>query len=174
MHTHTAGDGEVVAGDVAGGVRGQEGDGFGDVGGCARAAEERFRLLHTTPSLRAGWLEKRLRFQEDLLPLVTARMTDGDWGGGAAPRARAVVATAFACLDAASMTWVEQDGAGDLMDLYDACLAAVRGRPAATRPPRRRGASDPRQIRQSRIRSAASKRPALRAWMSRTRSTRAP
>ncbi|OLZ66933.1 hypothetical protein AV521_26440 [Streptomyces sp. IMTB 2501] len=26
---------------------------------------ERFRLLHNTASLRAGWLEKRLRFQED-------------------------------------------------------------------------------------------------------------
>lgn len=88
-------------------------------------ALERFRLLHNTASLRAGWLEKRLRFQEDLLPLVEARM--GTAGGGTDPRARAVLATAFACLDAASMTWVAGDGKGDIMDLYDECLAAVRG-----------------------------------------------
>jgi AcrR family transcriptional regulator len=87
-------------------------------------ALERFRLLHATASLRAGRLEKRLRFQEDLLPLVKARTAAG---GRTDPRARAVVATAFACLDAASMTWVDNDGEGDLMDLYDECLAAVRG-----------------------------------------------
>ncbi|WP_413800638.1 TetR/AcrR family transcriptional regulator [Streptomyces iranensis] len=88
-------------------------------------ALERFRLLHNTASLRAGWLEKRLRFQEDLLPLVEARM--GAAVGSADPRARAVVATAFACLDAASMAWVDNDGKGDILDLYDECLAAVRG-----------------------------------------------
>lgn len=87
-------------------------------------ALERFRLLHNTASLRAGWLEKRLRFQEDLLPLIEARMDTAT--GRTDPRARAVIATAFACLDAASMTWVEGDGKGDIMDLYDACLAAVR------------------------------------------------
>ncbi|MDN3357559.1 TetR/AcrR family transcriptional regulator [Actinomadura sp. DC4] len=88
-------------------------------------ALERFRLLHGTASLRAGWLEKRLRFQDDLLPLVKARM-DGA-AGSVDARARAVIATAFACLDAASMTWVADDGRGDIMDLYDECLAAVRG-----------------------------------------------
>ncbi|MFI6344989.1 TetR/AcrR family transcriptional regulator [Streptomyces sp. NPDC050560] len=87
-------------------------------------ALERFRLLHRTASLRAGWLEKRLRFQEELLPLVAARMGAV---GGADPRARAVLATSFACLDAASMAWVEGGGERDLMDLYDECLAAVRG-----------------------------------------------
>lgn len=92
-------------------------------------ALERFRLLHNTASLRAGWLEKRLRFQEELLPLLESRMegrTDGGAGNRAA-RTRAVIATAFACLDAASMTWVAGDGEGELMDLYDECLAAVRG-----------------------------------------------
>jgi AcrR family transcriptional regulator len=89
-------------------------------------ALQRFRLLHNTPSLRAGWLEKRLQFQEDLLPLVEARMENAG-AGSAEPRVRAVIATAFACLDAASMTWVGNDGEGDIMDLYDECLAAVRG-----------------------------------------------
>jgi len=88
-------------------------------------ALERFRLLHNTASLRAGWLEKRLRFQEELLPLVEARLEPG--GDGSDARARAVIATAFACLDAASMTWVAREGRGDVMDLYDECLAAVRG-----------------------------------------------
>ncbi|MET8253412.1 helix-turn-helix domain-containing protein [Micromonospora sp. NPDC005197] len=88
-------------------------------------ALERFRLLHNTASLRAGWLEKRLRFQENLLPLIETRMDAATDKEGA--KARAVIATAFACLDAASMTWVANDGKGDIMDLYDECLAAVRG-----------------------------------------------
>ncbi|MFL4909980.1 TetR/AcrR family transcriptional regulator [Streptomyces sp. MMS24-I2-30] len=85
----------------------------------------RFRLLHNTASLRAGWLEKRLRFQDELLPLVRTRMDAA--AGRTDPGARAVIAAAFACLDAASMTWVDDDGKGDIMDLYDECLAAVRG-----------------------------------------------
>jgi AcrR family transcriptional regulator len=88
-------------------------------------ALERFRLLHNTASLRAGWLEKRLRFQEDLLPLIETRMDAATGNEGA--KARAVIATAFACLDAASITWVANDGKSDIMDLYDECLAAVRG-----------------------------------------------
>lgn len=88
-------------------------------------ALERFRLLHNTASLRAGWLEKRLRFQEDLLPLIETRMDAAT--GNESAKARAVIATAFACLDAASMTWVANDGNGEIMDLYDECIAAVRG-----------------------------------------------
>ncbi|MYS24965.1 transcriptional regulator, TetR family [Streptomyces sp. DvalAA-14] len=88
-------------------------------------ALERFRLLHNTASLRAGWLEKRLRFQDDLLPLIETRMDAATGTEGA--KARAVIATAFACLDAASITWVANDGKGEIMDLYDECLAAVRG-----------------------------------------------
>ena len=88
-------------------------------------ALERFRLLHNTASLRAGWLEKRLRFQDDLLPLIETRMDAATGSEGA--KARAVIATAFACLDAASMTWVANDGKGEIMDLYDDCLTAVRG-----------------------------------------------
>ncbi|MGW5690247.1 TetR/AcrR family transcriptional regulator, partial [Streptomyces asiaticus] len=90
-------------------------------------ALERFRLLHNTASLRAGWLEKRLRFQEELLPLVEARM--GAAVGSADPRARAVIATAFACLDAASMAWVDNDGKGDILDLYDECRGGTAAAP---------------------------------------------
>jgi AcrR family transcriptional regulator len=88
-------------------------------------ALERFRLLHNTASLRAGWLEKRLRFQENLLPLIETRMDAAT--GNEDAKARAVIATAFACLDAASMTWVANDGKGEIIDLYDECMAAVRG-----------------------------------------------
>jgi AcrR family transcriptional regulator len=88
-------------------------------------ALQRFRLLHRTASLRAGWLDKRLRFQQELLPLIAERM--GIAPGGVDPRARAVIATVFACLDAASAAWVESDGAADIMDLYDECVTAVRG-----------------------------------------------
>ncbi|MZD08915.1 TetR family transcriptional regulator [Streptomyces sp. SID5785] len=88
-------------------------------------ALQRFRLLHRTPSLRAGWLDKRLRFQEKLLPLVEPRT--GAAAGNPRAHTRAVVATAFACLDAASMSWVDQDGEGEIIDLYDLCVAAVRG-----------------------------------------------
>jgi hypothetical protein len=49
--------------------------------------------------------------------------------GNPAAAARAVIATAFACLDAASVTWVESDGEGDIVDRYDECLAVVRGQP---------------------------------------------
>jgi hypothetical protein len=68
------------------------------------------------------------------MPLIEQRM-DARVGNTAAG-ARAVIATAFACLDAASLTWVESDGEGDILDLYDECLAVVRGRPAATKQPR--------------------------------------
>jgi AcrR family transcriptional regulator len=91
-------------------------------------ALERFRILHSTASLRAAWLEKRLRFQEDLLPLITERMDIAD--SSTDHQARAVIGTVFVCLDAASMTWVENDGQGNIMDLYDECIAAVRGAPS--------------------------------------------
>lgn len=86
-------------------------------------ALQRFRLVHHTASLRAAYLGKRVRCQEELLPLLEA---------GLAPsatdkrQARAIVATAFACFDAATTTWLESNGQGDILDLYDQGLAAVR------------------------------------------------
>ncbi|MEU5703679.1 hypothetical protein [Streptomyces aurantiacus] len=47
--------------------------------------------------------------------------------GNEGAKARAVSATAFGCLDAASITWVANDGEGEIMGMYDECLAAVRG-----------------------------------------------
>jgi AcrR family transcriptional regulator len=87
-------------------------------------ALERFRLVHYTDSLRAAYLGKRVRCQDELLPLIEARLTPSGTGRG---RARAIVATAFACFDAATATWLEGNGRGDILDLYDEGLAAVRG-----------------------------------------------
>ncbi|MEV0181879.1 hypothetical protein AB0I54_21685 [Streptomyces sp. NPDC050625] len=95
------------------------------------------RLIFATPSLRARYVEKRLRRQADLVPVVQARLGPGHGpgpdrtAGGARgpavdPRANAIVATAFACVDTATELWAEHDGRLDLADLYDQCLAAVR------------------------------------------------
>lgn len=67
--------------------------------------------------------EKRPWMQQDLLPLIAARLDTGV--GSSELRARAVVATAFACFDAATMVWIDKGGEGDVIDLYDECLAAV-------------------------------------------------
>jgi AcrR family transcriptional regulator len=86
-------------------------------------ALERFRLVHHTDSLRAAYLGKRVRCQEELLPLLEARLAPSGTDRG---QARAIIATAFACFDAATATWLEGDGQGDILDLYDQGLAAVR------------------------------------------------
>ncbi|KOU16873.1 hypothetical protein ADK52_32770 [Streptomyces sp. WM6372] len=85
-------------------------------------------LIFDTPPLRARYTQKRLRWQEMVLPAVTARMAAGK-GPGAVPelRAAAVTATVFACVDAATEAWVRGGGSADLAALYDEALAAVRG-----------------------------------------------
>ncbi|MFJ4367649.1 TetR/AcrR family transcriptional regulator [Streptomyces chartreusis] len=88
------------------------------------------RLIFDTPSLHARYIEKRLRWQAELVPVVQARLAPGAGDSpapAADPRARAIVATVFACVDTASELWVRHDGRLDLADLYDQCLAAVRG-----------------------------------------------
>ncbi|WP_331724279.1 TetR/AcrR family transcriptional regulator (plasmid) [Streptomyces longwoodensis] len=87
-------------------------------------ALERLRLVHHTDSLRAAYLSKRVRCQEELLPLLEAKQVSSVLSRG---QVRAIVATAFACFDAATTTWLEDNGQGDLLDLYDQGLAAARG-----------------------------------------------
>lgn len=82
------------------------------------------RLLFQTPSLHARHLEKRLRWQEMLVPIIVARLGTSD--SGATLRASAIVASALACLDAASEAWVANDGATDLTALYDEAVKAIR------------------------------------------------
>lgn len=82
------------------------------------------RLLFENPSLRARLMEKRLRWQEMLVPLIAARV--GAEKGSATLRASAIVASALACLDTASEAWVASNGASDLPDLYDEAVTAIR------------------------------------------------
>ena len=82
------------------------------------------RMLFQTPALHAGLLEKHLRWQEMLVPLIAARVTPQD--GSQTLRAAAIVASALACLDAASQAWVASNGRTDLTALYDEAVAAVR------------------------------------------------
>ena len=88
-------------------------------------ALELSRLIFGTPSLHARYIEKRLHWQAALVPAVQARLENAA-GPAADPRARAIIATVFACADTATELWVEHDGGLDLTDLYDQCLAAVR------------------------------------------------
>ena len=59
------------------------------------------------------------------MPLIAARLTTLD-AGSATLRASAIVASALACLDAASEAWVASNGATELAALYDEAVAAVR------------------------------------------------
>ncbi|HUQ57309.1 TetR/AcrR family transcriptional regulator [Lentzea sp.] len=84
------------------------------------------KLCMTSPSLRAGHLEKHLRWQQVLAPEVERRVGTGDAPAGL--RGEAIVATALACLDAATTAWLGEDG-GDLDELrrlYGIALSAVR------------------------------------------------
>jgi AcrR family transcriptional regulator len=85
---------------------------------------ERLRVVYRTDSLRAANLRKRVRLQEELLPLLETRMAPSGTGKA---QVRAILATAFACFDAATATWLEANGRGDILDIYDKGLAAVRG-----------------------------------------------
>ncbi len=80
------------------------------------------RMVHRTPSLRARRLEKQLLWLDLLVPPIRERLTGGD----ADLRARAIVASALACLDTATETWIRRDGEGRIEDLYDEAVAAVR------------------------------------------------
>ncbi|MEU0119733.1 TetR family transcriptional regulator [Streptomyces bobili] len=89
-------------------------------------ALELSRLIFATPSLHARYIEKRLRWQAALVPTVQVRLSTAP-GPAPDPRAKAIIATVFACADTATELWVGHDGRLDLADLYDQCLGAVRG-----------------------------------------------
>jgi AcrR family transcriptional regulator len=79
-------------------------------------------MVHRTPSLRTRRLEKQLNWLDRMVPAIEARLTGPDAG----LRAHAIVASALACLDAATETWLARDGRGDIAQLYDEAVAAVR------------------------------------------------
>ncbi|GEB49232.1 TetR family transcriptional regulator [Streptomyces cacaoi] len=90
-------------------------------------ALELSRLIFDTPSLHARYIEKRLHWQAELVPVIRARLGNGPSGAVPETQSKAIVATVFACIDTATELWAGHDGRIDLADLYDQCLAAVRG-----------------------------------------------
>ncbi len=84
------------------------------------------KMLYGTPSLRASHFEKQLRWQELLVPNIQLRLGAATVDGPD-PRAQAIVACALTCLDVATETWTRSDGEGDLGQLFDQAVAAVRG-----------------------------------------------
>lgn len=86
------------------------------------------KMLYGTPSLRAGHLEKRLRWQELLVPNIQKRLAVAVAAGDeeSDPRARAIVACALTCLDVATELWTRSDGEADPRQLFDRSVAAVR------------------------------------------------
>lgn len=88
-------------------------------------ALELSRLIFDTPSLHARYIEKRLRWQAELVPVIRARLGNRPGRPASDTQAKAIVATVFACIDTATELWAGHDGRIDLADLYDQCLAAV-------------------------------------------------
>ena len=92
-------------------------------------------LLRTSASLRARHMEKHQQWLELLAPNIALRLQcarDGvssEQAPDAATQAaaHAVVSAMLACLDSAFTVWAERRGADDIVELYDAAVAAVRG-----------------------------------------------
>jgi len=84
------------------------------------------RLYHDAPSLRARHLEKHLRWQELLAPDIQRRLGLPETSSPD-PRARAFVAAALACLDAAIDAWYLSGGSADPVRLFDDAIATIRG-----------------------------------------------
>ena len=83
------------------------------------------KMLYGTPSLRAGHLEKQLRWQELLVPNIRMRLGAAT-GDASDLRAQATIACALTCLDVAGEIWTRREGKDDLGQLFDQAVAAVR------------------------------------------------
>lgn len=75
-------------------------------------------------SLRAGHAEKQARWQNLLAPLIEPRLPKS---AHRSLEARAIAAAAITCLQTANEEWARLRGKGDVFDLYDRALQAVRG-----------------------------------------------
>ncbi|MFF9184246.1 TetR/AcrR family transcriptional regulator [Streptomyces misionensis] len=88
-------------------------------------------LIFRTPALHANYVQKRLRWQSDLMPVIRERLeAAGHEGPKADHEARTVIAVSFACADAATATWIAGNGTGDPVSLYDQALALTLTRTA--------------------------------------------
>lgn len=88
------------------------------------------RLLGTSASLRARHVEKHQQWLALLAPDIARRLarnhglTEPD--ATAAAAAHALVSAMLACLDSAMAVWAQGGGEGDLVEIYDAAVLAVR------------------------------------------------
>jgi AcrR family transcriptional regulator len=82
-------------------------------------------MMYGTPSLRARSAEKHRQWQEELLPDVRRRLASSDDGPHPDVRARAVVAAAIACMDAAGEAWTHANGESPLGEFLIAAFTAV-------------------------------------------------
>ncbi|MGX7677973.1 TetR/AcrR family transcriptional regulator [Jatrophihabitans sp. DSM 45814] len=84
-----------------------------------------YRMLHETPALKAGQLEKQSRWRELLAPPLARHLPAAEFAWQGDPRAYAIVAAALACHDSALVAWVANDAKVSLHDLIDATMSAV-------------------------------------------------
>jgi AcrR family transcriptional regulator len=93
--------------------------------GLGMASLDAARLFARTPALVAARTRKQADWQRVLLPVVSARMGAADAGTRADLVAQALIASALACLDAATQAWAETDGTDDPAAFLDTAFAAV-------------------------------------------------
>jgi len=82
-------------------------------------------LLFDNDSLRAGHAEKSARWQDELAPLIEARLPASKQR---VLEARAIAAAGITCMQTATEEWVRLRGRADLAELYDTAVRAVRRR----------------------------------------------
>ncbi|HKS47473.1 MAG TPA: TetR family transcriptional regulator [Amycolatopsis sp.] len=82
------------------------------------------RMLCEAPSLKARHWERRQTWQGLLVPEVSRRLGT-DPAAAEDPRARALVASALACTDAATDAWTACDGTIPLAVLIDRAMGAL-------------------------------------------------
>ena len=80
-------------------------------------------MLFDNDSLRAGHAEKQARWTDLLAPLIEPKLPASE---ARSFQARAIVATAITCLQAATVEWLRLRGSTPLFDLYDRAIQAVR------------------------------------------------
>lgn len=104
-------------------LRGAMGDGADQIDADPARWLRIMRVINSAPSLRARNLEKHLTWSALLIPVIAAH-------ADSPPRladlpARALVGTAFACLDAALASWTETHGAVPFVDVLEAAFNTV-------------------------------------------------
>lgn len=91
-----------------------------------KRAIEIARMIGQTPSLRAIHADKQARWQQQLVPVLQARMGLEDKGNRPHPRAVAITSAALSCFLYAIESWIYSGGTLDTEALYDQMVAAVR------------------------------------------------